>query len=82
MHFVRRDNLDDSYLGGDFLDPIAVVTWTDAQGDENRHPCYNTNSLNAFIANLQQKNHMFIVCMTSVNAAMPFRPPERRVRGA
>ena len=62
------------------MDPIAVVTWTDAQGCENIHRCYESNTLNAFMSNLQEKNYVFVVCMTSVHTRIPTRPRRRHIR--
>ena len=64
------------------MNPIAIVHWTDAQGCENRHPCFDTVSLNGFMSKLRQKDYMFIVYMTNINARVPMRPPRRHIRGA
>lgn len=61
------------------MDPIAVINYTDAQGYENIHPCYDMATLEIVTARFKQRNYMFFVCMTSVNYPIPFNSPRHRV---
>lgn len=68
--------------GVDGMDAIAVIHWTDSTGFENKHFCYDSESMNGVIGSLKSKNYCFYVVMLSVHAKLPRITPKRHRVGA
>jgi hypothetical protein len=63
------------------MKPIAHVHWVEGYG-ENHKVFYDMLTLNRFVKDLNQRNLVSYTLLTSIEAEVPVRTPERHVRGA